>query len=100
MRILIWVVRVAVFVGLFGFALRNTDPITVRFFFGLAWDGPLVVFLMAFLAVGAVLGLLAALPTVWRQRRELARLRKELAAPMPAAAPAAAAAADVIAHGN
>ena len=77
MRIVTWTIRIALFILLLAFAARNTEPATLRFYFELAWEAPLVVLLLAFFAAGAVLGLLAALGAVLRQRREASRLRRE-----------------------
>jgi uncharacterized integral membrane protein len=76
MRFLTWAIRLALFVVLLAFAARNTEPVTLRFYFDLAWQAPLVALLLAFFAAGAVLGLAAALGTFLSQRRELARLRR------------------------
>ncbi len=80
MRILTWTIRIALFILLLAFAAHNTEPVTLRFYFDLAWEAPLVVVLLAFFVAGALLGLLAALGAVLRQRRESARLRRELRA--------------------
>lgn len=80
MRILTWTIRIALFILLLAFAARNTETATLRFYFDLAWQAPLVVLLLAFFAAGALLGLLAALGAVLRQRREVSRLRRELRA--------------------
>ncbi|MDH4173945.1 MAG: LapA family protein [Betaproteobacteria bacterium] len=80
MRFLTWTIRIALFILLLAFAARNTETATLRFYFDLAWQAPLIVLLLAFFAAGAVLGLLAALGAVLRQRREAARLRRELRA--------------------
>jgi uncharacterized integral membrane protein len=80
MRILTWTIRIALFILLLAFAARNTESVTLRFYFDLAWQAPLVVLLLAFFAGGAALGLLAALGAVLRQRREVWRLRRELRA--------------------
>ena len=80
MRILTWTIRIALFILLLAFAARNTETATLRFYFDLAWQAPLIVLLLAFFAAGAVLGLLAGLGAVLRQRREAARLRRELRA--------------------
>lgn len=77
MRILTWAVRLIVFIVFLAFAVRNTDPVTLRFYFDLAWQAPLVVVLFGVLAVGALLGILATLGALMRQRREIARLRRE-----------------------
>ncbi len=95
MRFLTWVFNLLLFVAALGFALSNTDNVELRFLIGqLSWHAPLVVFLLVFLIAGVVLGLLAAVPSLFRQRREIARLTKALrlaaAAPEPVAPPAPA----------
>jgi len=76
MRFLTWAIRLALFVVLLAFAARNTEPVTLRFYFDLAWQAPLVALLLAFFAAGAVLGLIAMLGTYLAQRREIARLQR------------------------
>ena len=76
MRTLTWAIRVALFVVLLAFAAKNTDPVTLRFYFDLAWQAPLVALLLAFFAAGAVLGLIAMTGSHLTQRREIARLRR------------------------
>jgi lipopolysaccharide assembly protein A len=76
MRFLAWAIRLALFVVLLAFAAKNTDPVTLRFYFDLAWQAPLVALLLAFFAAGVVLGLIAMLGTYLAQRREIARLQR------------------------
>ena len=80
MKYLLWFVRLLVFVVLLGFALKNTDPVTVRFYLGSGWEAPLVFALLVAFVFGAAAGLLACLGVVLRKRREIAHLRKELRA--------------------
>jgi len=80
MRILTWAIRVALFVLLLAFAAKNTDPVSLRFYFGLAWQAPLVAILLAFFAAGVALGLMAMLGTYLSQRRQVARLEKKILA--------------------
>ncbi len=77
MRIVTWTAWLLLFILLLAFAAKNTEPVALRFYFGLVWQAPLVLLLFAFFAAGAVLGLVAALGTVLRQRREVLRLRRE-----------------------
>ena len=77
MRIVTWASRIALFVLLLAFAAKNTDPVTLRFYFGLAWQAPLVALLLAFFAAGTALGLIAMLGTYLSQRREISRLEKK-----------------------
>ncbi|HTN28297.1 MAG TPA: LapA family protein [Burkholderiales bacterium] len=91
MRVLTWVIRLGIFLFLLAFAARNTDPVTLRFYFDLAWQAPLVALLLAFFAAGALLGVAAAAAMLIRQRREIGRLEREAdaRATMRAAPPAA-----------
>ena len=83
MRVLTWAVRLAVFVLLVAFAAKNADPVTLRFYFDLALQAPLVVVLFAFFVAGALFGMLALIGTLLRQRREIARLKKQADSPAP-----------------
>ena len=79
MRVVTWLFNLTLFLLALGFALSNTASVELRFLLGdLVWRAPLVVFLLIFLAAGVVLGLLAAVPSLFRHRREIARLTKEL----------------------
>ena len=84
MRILTWAIRLVVFVLLVAFAAKNADPVTLRFYFDLAVQTPLVVVLFGFFLAGALFGMLALLGTLLRQRRELGLLRKRLPPQEPA----------------
>ncbi|CAG0927648.1 MAG: Lipopolysaccharide assembly protein A [Rhodocyclaceae bacterium] len=78
MRYLVWLLRIALFVVLLGFAVKNNDVVTLRFFFDAAWPLPLVVVMLLFFAAGTLAGLSAALGTFLRQRRQLVRLKQQL----------------------
>ena len=87
MRIVAWAIRLVVFVLLIAFAAKNVEPVTLRFYFDLALQAPLVVLLFAFFAAGALFGVLALLTTVLRQRRQIALLRKRVPPEEPARPP-------------
>ena len=76
MRLLIWIFRVALFLILFGFAVKNDELVNVQFFLGEVREFPLVFVMLAFFAAGAILGLSATLPSLLSRRREISRLRK------------------------
>ena len=75
MRALLWGCRVFTFLFLLAFALKNTDLVSVRFFFGTEWQAPLILIVLAFFAGGAVLGVLSLFGTVFGLRREISRLK-------------------------
>jgi uncharacterized integral membrane protein len=77
MRIVTRTAWLLLFILLLAFAAKNTEPVALRFYFDLVWQAPLVLLLLAFFAAGAVLGLIAALGTLLRQRREIVRLGRE-----------------------
>ena len=80
MKLLFRIVAVILFVVFFGFALKNTQDTTLRFFLDYTIHAPLVLMLLAFFAAGAVLGILAMTPTVFRYRRELGKSKQSLQA--------------------
>jgi uncharacterized integral membrane protein len=90
MQALAWTVRIAVVLVLVWFAARNSQPVTVHGLPDQSWQAPLVFVVLVAFVVGVVIGLLAWLPTVVRQRREMGRLRRSQPAPVPAPAPAPA----------
>ena len=78
MRVLSWVLRNILFLALFLFALKNTDTVSLRLYFDQVWQAPLILVLLVFFSGGAAMGVLATLATVFRQRRDIASLRREL----------------------
>ena len=79
---------------LLGFAVKNLDDVTVRYFLGLAWQAPLVLVLLAFFAAGVGLGVAPSVAIMVGQRREILGLKRELrgatrAAPAPLSAESA-----------
>jgi putative membrane protein len=92
MWLLTWLFRIGLFLVMMGFALSNTDTATLRFF-GIPefeWRAPMVLFLFLFFAAGALIGVIATMPLVLRQRRNIGRLRREADAASRAASKAAA----------
>jgi uncharacterized integral membrane protein len=81
MTALTWAVRLIIFSFLLVFAIRNTQLTTLRFILDSAWEAPLVIILLAFFAGGAVLGALSVVGVIFRQRREIVRLKREAAKP-------------------
>lgn len=71
MRVLTWFLRGFLFIVLLGLAIKNSRDVELRFYFDAAWQVPLSLVILASLVSGVVLGLLALLPQVIRQRRGL-----------------------------
>ena len=69
MRMLVWLVRAALFFTLFAFALNNQQEAGVRWFFGQEWRAPMVFIVLAAFALGCAFGVFAMVPSWWRHRR-------------------------------
>ena len=80
MRYLSGFLKIALFVFLLGFAVKNSELVILRYYFGYQWQVPLVLIILIFLAIGAALGVAACLGYLFRQRRELLHLRQSLSA--------------------
>jgi putative membrane protein len=80
MRYLIWFFRVVLFIALLGFAVKNDQPVTLRYFFGYEWQSSLVIVLLLFFAAGTVIGVLAMFANMLQQRREIAVLKRDIRA--------------------
>lgn len=78
MRYLLLLLKFTLFVLVLAFAVKNTDPVTVRYYFGGEWQTPLVFVLLLAFCVGIAAGLFAGLSQLIRQRREIAALKREL----------------------
>jgi uncharacterized integral membrane protein len=68
MRLILWTLKALVFFTLFAFALNNQHPASVKWFFGVEWQAPMVFVVLASFAAGCVLGVLAMVPGRWRGR--------------------------------
>jgi lipopolysaccharide assembly protein A len=79
MRIVTWTIRLVVFLLLVAFGAKNVEPVTLRFYFDLALQTPLIVALFGFFVLGALFGVLALLGMVLRQRRQIQALKRNQA---------------------
>jgi putative membrane protein len=80
MKMISRVIAIILFLAFFGLALKNTHLVALNFFLGYQRTDPLALILLVCFAIGALLGIMAMTPSVFRHRREAARLRKALAA--------------------
>ncbi|MCC7487358.1 MAG: LapA family protein [Burkholderiales bacterium] len=75
MRYVMRFVKFAVFVAVLSFAVKNGDPVTLRYFLGAQWQAPLIFVLLVAFCAGAAFGVLSCVGQLYRQRREIARLK-------------------------
>ena len=76
MQAFVWIVRLLVVLVLVWFARKNAHVVDLNGLLDQRWQVPLVFVMFVAFAAGMVIGLLAWIPTVVRQRRELTRLRR------------------------
>lgn len=90
MRYAMWVLKLVLFLLVLAFAIRNADPVVIHFYAGAEWQAPLVFVLLIAFCAGVAAGLAAVLGQVFRQRREIAALKRELGRLSPGGAEDAA----------
>ena len=77
-RILFRLLTTLVFLLLLGFALKNMDGVTLRYFLGFEWRAPLALVLLLFFGVGIASGVFTSVAVIVRQQRELLELKRKL----------------------
>lgn len=78
MRYLSWVFGVTLFLLALGFAIKNSEIVTLHYYLGYQWQAPLVVIVLGVFCAGAGAGIAASLGFIFKQRREIAELRHAL----------------------
>ncbi len=78
LRLVLPLLGALLFLAALGFAIKNAEPVTVRYYLGAAWQAPLVVVLFVVFVLGAVAGVVASFSYALRLRRELIALKREL----------------------
>ena len=78
MRYLSWLFKIILFLLLLGFAVKNTETAVLRYYLGYEWPAPLVLILLVFFCAGAAVGVIASLSYIFKQRRKMLSLKREL----------------------
>lgn len=80
MRYLSWLLGLILFLLSLGFALKNSEAVVVHYYLGYQWQAPLVLVILVFLCTGVAIGVAASLGFIFRQRREIFSLKREMRA--------------------
>lgn len=80
MRILYLLAGLLLFIFLLGFALKNNTPVELYYYLGYKWRAPLSLLMLITFALGALLGIMACIGSLIRQRRRCMALERELKA--------------------
>jgi putative membrane protein len=76
MKLIVKIIGFIIFIVFFFFALKNTQEVALHFFWDYEIRGPLVLLVLVFFAAGAVAGVLAMTPMLFRYHRDLSRHKK------------------------
>jgi putative membrane protein len=76
MRYLALFLKIVLFVLLLGFAVKNSEIVTLRYFFGYERQSPMALVILVSFAIGLLVGLLACSWRLLRNHRELRQLRR------------------------
>lgn len=80
MRYLSWLLGFVLFLLALGFAVKNSGAVAVHYYLGYQWQAPLVLVILVFFFAGAAVGVAASLRFIFRQRREIFSLKREMRA--------------------
>lgn len=80
MRYIYLVLGLLVFILLLGFVMKNVEPVELHYYLGYVWRAPLSLMMLATFCIGALMGVMACLSPLIRQRRKLLALQRELKA--------------------
>lgn len=78
MRYISWVFGITLFLLALGFAIKNSETVTLYYYLGYQWQAPLVVIILSVFCIGAGAGIAASLGFIFKQRREIFKLQREL----------------------
>lgn len=78
MRFISPIVGLALFLLVVGFAVKNSEVVSLHYYLGYQWQAPMVVVLLVFFGAGAIAGVVASFSFIFRQRREILLLKREL----------------------
>src|SRR5690625_7985122 len=80
MRIIVWILRIVVFLVVLAFAIKNTASVPVHFFGDVVLENvPLIIVMLVAFIAGLILGLLIMLLGSMRKQRELNGFNGEVA---------------------
>ncbi len=76
MKVLVWLLRIVVFIALFGLAVKNSATVDLRFYFEKRLEAPVSLVLLGTFVLGVAIGVSVSVTTLLQQRRELGRMRR------------------------
>ena len=68
MRLILWLLRIVVFVLLVSFIAKNFEPVTLHYYLDYEYQLPLSIVLLIFLALGMIIGYFSSLGNKFRKK--------------------------------
>jgi uncharacterized integral membrane protein len=78
MKYMLNVLLVILCLLVFGFAIKNVEPVELQYYLGFRWQAPLSLMLLTSLLIGVVIGMIICLKPIISQRKRLMSLEREL----------------------
>lgn len=78
MRFLFALLLIFICLLLFGFAIKNVEPVELQYYLGFRWKAPLSLMLLTSLLIGVIIGMIICLKPIISQRKQLLSLEREL----------------------
>lgn len=78
MRFLFALLLIFICLLLFGFAIKNVEPVELQYYLGFRWKAPLSLMLLTSLLIGVIIGMIICLKPIISQRKRLLSLEREL----------------------
>jgi putative membrane protein len=78
MRFLFALLLIFICLLLFGFAIKNVEPVELQYYLGFRWKAPLSLMPLTSLLIGVIIGMIICLKPIISQRKQLLSLEREL----------------------
>ncbi len=78
MRYILRLLWVLLFLLALGFAVKNSETVTVSYYLGYQWQAPMVLVMLVCFGAGVATGVAASLSFIFRQKRNILALKREL----------------------
>jgi putative membrane protein len=80
MKFIYFLAGLLLFIFLLGIALKNNSPVELHYYLGYTWRAPLSLLMLITFSLGVLLGIVACISSLIRQRRRNMALERELKA--------------------
>ncbi|HEU4709656.1 MAG TPA: LapA family protein [Methylophilaceae bacterium] len=80
MKFIYFPAALLLFILLLGFAIKNNTPVELHYYLGYTWRAPLSLLILIIFSSGAMIGIVACISSLIRQRRRNMALERELKA--------------------